>query len=289
MQIWITACRPKTLTAGVVPVLVGSSLAWSQGATVRWWVFLLALLAASCIQIATNLFNDLIDFKKGADTEDRIGPERATASGLIKPEAILRGALIVSALALLSGVPLVLHGGWPILVLGLVSLLLAYGYTGGPFPLAYLGLAEIFVLLFFGVFAVGGVYYLHTHSLDWAAVVAGMQVGLLATLLLVINNIRDADQDRLANKRTLAVRFGLAFARYEVAVLLLAPFALQLFWFWRGQFWAALLPLLVAHMAFKLWRSIKATPPSTLYNSFLARSAALHAVFGLLLAVGFFL
>jgi 1,4-dihydroxy-2-naphthoate octaprenyltransferase len=208
----------------VVPVLMGSVLAADEPAAVSWWVFAFALSGALLIQIATNFINDALDFKKGADTSERLGPVRVTAAGLISAERVMRAAWTCLVLAALSGIPLLVRGGWPMLVVGLASIAAAYAYTGGPYPLAYHGLGELFVVIFFGFVAVGGTFYAHSLQLTQSALLAGFTAGSLATVLLVINNLRDIDSDRRSDKRTLAVRFGENFARAEVVFFTLAPF-----------------------------------------------------------------
>ncbi len=283
---WILAARPKTLTAALVPILVGTALAKSYQDHVIWIMSVYALLGAFFIQIATNLFNDAIDFKKGADTEKRVGPTRVTQSGMASYRSVMIGALFFSLLAFLCGIPLVLHGGWPIVIIGLVSLALAFLYTGGPFPLAYVGLGDLFVILFFGVISVGGVFYLQTLSYSLEAFIAGVQVGSLATVLIVINNMRDREQDELVNKKTMAVRLGLRGSRAEVFLLFALSFALQSLWLSKTWLWAAVLPILSLPIAIWLCRDLFKTPPSQIYNRYLARAALAHLVFGILLALG---
>jgi 1,4-dihydroxy-2-naphthoate octaprenyltransferase len=217
---WLLAARPKTLAAAVVPVLVGTALArWSH-----WPSFLGALGGALFIQIGTNFVNDALDFKKGADTHERLGPLRVTQAGLLSAEAVMRGAIVCFALAALCGVPLIVRGGWPIVVIGVTSIAAAYAYTGGPYPLAYHGLGELFVMVFFGLVAAGGSYYVQRLIVDADALLAGVACGALAIVLLAINNLRDLDNDRASNKRTMAARFGPRFARAEIAVMAAVPF-----------------------------------------------------------------
>jgi 1,4-dihydroxy-2-naphthoate octaprenyltransferase len=223
-RVWIQAIRPKTLTAAVVPVLVGTGLAYAHGGA-RLAPALAALVGALLIQIGTNLTNDYYDFKKGADTAARLGPPRVTQQGLIPPGHVLTAALGAFALALLVGLYLTWVGGWPILVIGVASVLSGYAYTGGPFPLGYHGLGDVFVLVFFGFVAVGGTYFVQTGSVTPAVWLAGLPVGALGTALLAVNNLRDVDTDVTAGKRTLAVRFGRSFARGEYGTLLVVAFA----------------------------------------------------------------
>ena len=288
MNPWILAARPRTLGAAVIPVLAGCALAFATGAFDPM-ASALALTCAVLIQIATNYFNDAIDHVKGADTAARLGPVRATSAGLLSPRAMMSGGAMCLILATLLAVPLVLHGGWPILVLGVVSLFLAYAYTGGPLPLAYLGLGEIFVVLFFGVFAVAGTFFLNALEFSWGAVLAGLQIGLHSSVLLAVNNLRDLETDRAANKRTLAARFGLTFARRENASLVIAPFVVGILWLPLGYLWAFLLPLMTLPLAWWLARACLKAQPARETNQLLAQAAALHASFGLLLALAFLL
>jgi len=286
MNPWILAARPRTLGAAVVPVVAGAALAVGAG-SFDPLATLLIIACAVLIQVATNYFNDAIDHAKGADTAERLGPTRVTSSGMLAPRTVMTGGAVCLFLATILAVPLVLHGGWPIVVIGILSLFFAYAYTGGPFPLAYLGLGEIFVVLFFGVIAVAGTFYLNTLAWSAEALLAGLQIGLHSSVLLAVNNLRDIESDRAANKRTLAARFGLTFARRENAVLVMAPFVLGLAWLPLGYIWAFLLPLLALPHAWWLTRACLEAQPDRSVNQLLAQAAALHAAFGLLLAIGF--
>jgi 1,4-dihydroxy-2-naphthoate octaprenyltransferase len=288
MNPWILAARPRTLGAAIIPVLAGATLAFAAG-NLDPLVTTLIIACATLIQIATNYFNDAIDHAKGADTAGRIGPTRVTNAGLLAPRTVMRGGVACLALAVLLAIPLVLQGGWPIVFIGLFSLFFAYAYTGGPFPLAYLGLGEIFVVLFFGIIAVTGTFYLNTLEWSFAAALAGMQIGLHSSVLLAVNNLRDIESDRAANKRTLAARFGLTFARRENAALVMTPFVLGLAWLPLGFFWAFLLPLMTLPLAWWLARVCLEAQPDRSANQLLAQAAALHAAFGLLLSLGFLL
>lgn len=288
MNPWILAARPRTLGAAVIPVAAGAALAFSTG-SLNATVTSLALLCAVLIQIATNYFNDALDHTKGADTAERLGPTRATNSGLLTPRCMMLGGGICLFVAALLSIPLLLHGGWPIFALGALSLLLAYAYTGGPFPLAYLGLGEIFVVLFFGIAAVAGTFYLNALTFTLATLLAGLQIGLHASVLLAVNNLRDLTGDRAAGKHTLAARWGLRFAQCETAVLVLAPFALGLAWLPLGYFWAFFLPLITLPHAWSLACACRAATPDRRVNQLLAQAAALHGIFGLLLVLGFLL
>lgn len=282
--VWFLAIRPKTLTAAVVPVVAGTALA-SSLAPISMWIFIFALIGALAIQIATNLINDYVDFDKGADTHERIGPRRVTQSQLVSRKAVRRAAGVMLSIAVFAGVPLVIHGGPAILVIGLVSLFLAYSYTGGPFPLAYLGLGDLFVVLFFGVVAVGGVFYLQTGIYSLAPFILGLQIGFLSTVLIAINNLRDVHQDAKAEKKTIAVRWGVQFSRFEILLFTLAPFLLQIYWFRERAGLLSLAPILLLPLAYKIVHEVFTTEPSEAYNRYLAHAAALHAGYGLILSL----
>jgi 1,4-dihydroxy-2-naphthoate octaprenyltransferase len=288
MNPWILASRPRTLGASVIPVLAGAALAFSSGAF-QAVVTALTLACAVLIQIATNYFNDAIDHAKGTDTNNRIGPLRVTSAGLLPYRRVIAAGFAVLGLTALLAIPLVLQGGWTILLVGCASIVFAYLYTGGPWPLAYLGLGEIFVVLFFGLIAVGGTFYLNTLDFSAASLLAGLQIGLHSSVLLAVNNLRDLEGDRLAGKRTLAARCGLAFAQNESAALAIAPFVLGLIWLGLGYFWAFVLPLAALPLAWWLAHACLAATPDRSVNQLLAQSAALHAIFGVLLAIGFLL
>jgi 1,4-dihydroxy-2-naphthoate octaprenyltransferase len=213
------AARPKTLSAAVAPVLVGAGLAAHHDSFAALPV-LAALLGALLIQIGTNLANDYYDFVRGADTAERVGPMRVTQAGLLAPDAVRRAMVLVLGAAMLPGAYLVSVGGWPIVWIGLVSIACAVLYTGGPAPLAYHGLGDVFVFVFFGLVAVGGTYYVQANAWPSEAWLAGAGVGALSTAVLVVNNLRDIDTDAVAGKRTLAVRIGRAGTQAEYALLL---------------------------------------------------------------------
>ena len=282
---WALATRPRTLVAGFVPVAVGSAVAWRDG---RFSLLpaLGALIGALLIQIGTNLFNDAYDFKRGADTGDRLGPPRATQQGWLTPEAVMRGAVVCFALAFLVGLYLVSVAGWPLLVVGLVSLLAGYAYTGGPFPLAYHGLGDLFVLVFFGLVAVGGTSFVLTQTVTPLALLAGVPIGALGVALLAVNNVRDVKTDTAANKRTLVVRLGVGFGRAEyVAMLVLAAAMPVLLWaLGLASPWVmtSLLALLLAVPPLRLVM----TQSGPVLNQALAGTARLQLIYGVLFSVG---
>ena len=282
MRAWILASRPKTLSAAVVPVLIGTALAAPR---VNWMLFASALFGALFIQIGTNFVNDALDYKKGADTTERLGPLRVTQAGLLSSGAVLRAAIVCFVLASLCGVPLILRGGWPIVIIGVTSIVAAYAYTGGPYPLAYNGLGELFVMVFFGFVAVGGSYYVQTLTIDAAVIVAGFAAGSLACVLLVINNLRDVVADEASNKKTMAVRLGEDFARLEVAFFALAPFiAVLIIAQLRHRDWL-LLPLADAFLALELIRKVNKSTGREL-NRCLALAGAMQWLFGILFVCG---
>lgn len=288
-QAWILAARPKTLTAAVIPVVVGTSLATTAVQDINWSIAFFALLCAICIQIGTNYINDALDFKKGADTSKRTGPLRATQSGILKMQHVYNAGLGAFALALLFGIPLMIVGGLPIIVLLVISVICGYLYTGGPAPLAYHGLGDLFVFIFFGVVSTSAVYYLQTEAVDGKALLAGTQIGSLATVLIAINNLRDREEDAKVNKRTLAVRFGKAFARYEIALLLFLPYLLNIVWLRMSYILPGMFPWLTLPLAFRVVCYIFQMEPGAIYNRYLAQSALLHLLFGITLSMGFLL
>src|SRR5438046_2626699 len=212
VRIWVMAARLRTLPAAIAPVLVGTSLAGTEG-TFRAGAFVAALLGAIFIQVGTNLSNDYSDARRGADTEDRLGPVRVTAGGLVPPKQVLIATYVAFGLAVLVGIYLIVTAGWQLLLVGIASILAGVLYTGGPRPYGYEGLGEVFVFLFFGVVAVTGTFFAQREELTWESFVLAVPVGLLATAILMVNNVRDMDTDRRAGKRTLAVRLGRPRAR----------------------------------------------------------------------------
>ncbi len=287
LGIWLSATRPKTLWAAVGPVLMGIAIAVSDGAA-HWPSALVALLTAILIQIGTNFANDYYDFVKGADTSERKGPVRATQAGLVSPTAMKVAFILVFALAFLMGLYLVYRAGWPILAIGIFSILFGILYTGGPYPLGYNGLADIFVLIFFGPIAVGGTYYVQALSIYEIPLIAGLAPGLISTALLTVNNLRDIETDRLAGKRTLAVRFGAGFARAEylfcILVALMIPVGLALYL--QGHYfvmWTVIL-LLPVLPDIKLVFNKKSS--AVALNRVLGRTGRLLFLYGLIFSIG---
>ena len=286
LRIWLMAARPRTLPAAVAPVLVGTSLAATQG-TFKPLTFVAAMLGALFIQVGTNLSNDYSDARRGADTEDRLGPVRVTAGGLVPPRQVLRATYMAFGVAVLAGVYLIATAGWELLLVGAASILAGVLYTGGPRPYGYEGLGEVFVFLFFGVVAVAGSYFAQVERLEWEALVLAVPVGLLASAILVVNNVRDLETDRRAGKRTLAVRLGRERARaLFVGMVVLAFVTAPLPWIlgslspWLFLSWLAI-PLAVPVIGVVRTRT---DGPSL--NGALAATGRLQLVFCVLLSAG---
>jgi 1,4-dihydroxy-2-naphthoate octaprenyltransferase len=288
LQVWILAARPKTLPAASAPVLIGTALAHTGGG-VHWPAALAALLGALLIQIGTNFANDYFDFRKGTDTPDRLGPLRMTQAGLVTPEAMKLATVIVFALAILIGLYLVWRGGWPIVIIGLLSVLFGVLYTGGPYPLGYNGLADLFVLIFFGPVAVGGTYYVQTLDINAVVLLAGLAPGLFSVAILTVNNLRDLDNDRAAGKKTLAVRFGRAFAlseyNWSLFLACTTPFVLVLFF--HAPMTAALAALTIVPSVMAMRKVARVTGRDL--NDCLAGTGRLLLVYSALFSLGWIL
>jgi 1,4-dihydroxy-2-naphthoate octaprenyltransferase len=286
---WLLAARPKTLAAGITPVLIGTALAYSDG-YLHVPSALCAALGALFIQIGTNFANDYFDFVKGTDTAERVGPTRATQAGWVKPWMMLVATVIAFGLALLPGAYLIDRGGMPILIIGIVSIICGVLYTGGPYPLGYLGLGDVFVLVFFGPVAVGGTYYVQAQTIDIAPIIAGLAPGLFSTAILCVNNLRDIAGDRIAGKKTLAVRFGKTFARLEYVIsILVASIGVPLYLCWVHQtHWAALVSCVTFFLAFPRMREMFFEEGAAL-NETLAGTGKLLFIFSLLFSIGWVL
>lgn len=282
---WILAARPATLTAAFAPVAVGTASAWSVGGF-RWDAALAALLGAFLIQIATNFANDMFDFQKGADTEERLGPTRAAQAGLLSVAELRWGIGVTFALALGTGVYLTWIAGPVVIAIGVASMAAGLAYTGGPFPLAYNGLGDVFVMLFFGFVAVCGTAFVQALFVPEIAWAASVPIGALATAILVVNNVRDFEGDARAGKTTLVVRFGRAGGVKEYALLLVVSYATPIVMFFLGwsSAWVCL-PLLTIPSAIQLFRSV-VTDRGVALNQTLAGTAKLLSLFGVLFAIG---
>ena len=285
-KIWFLAARPKTLPAAAAPVVIGTALAVADG-RFHGLGALCALLGALLIQIGTNFANDYFDHVKGTDTIERIGPLRVTQAGLVRPATMRAATALVFLLACVPGLYLVVRGGWVFVAIGLASILCGVLYTAGPYPLGYHGLGDLFVLVFFGPIAVAGTYYAQALELHGHAIAMGFSTGLFAVAILTVNNLRDIDQDRVAGKKTLAVRWGRTFARWEYLVALIVgggviPLALCA----SAGRWPALGSLVVLLLAAPTVRAVFTRTDGPSLNNALASTGQLLAVFSLLFSIG---
>ena len=286
LSTWVHSARPKTLPAAVAPVLIGAGMAFDAGRA-NGPVFLAVLGATLCIQIGTNYANDYFDFVKGADTAERVGPVRATAAGLVSPRQMLGASVTVFALAALLGLYLVWVGGWPILVIGLVSMACGVLYTAGPYALGYLGLGDLFVLVFFGPVAVGGTYYLLLDSINGPVLVAGLAPGLISCAILAVNNYRDRHTDRTSGKRTLVVRWGERFGRLEYASALLVGCSLPVWLvFMTRAHMGSLIALASVLPSFPLIRRMFTCPDAQTLNQMLGHTGKVLVIYSVLFTIG---
>jgi 1,4-dihydroxy-2-naphthoate octaprenyltransferase len=290
MRIWLMAARPRTLPAAVAPVLVGTALARTLDGELHVLRFACALLGAVFIQVGTNLSNDYSDARRGADAEDRLGPVRVTAGGLVPPRQVLIATWASFGLAVLAGAYLIAVAGWELLLVGLASILAGVLYTGGPRPYGYEGLGEVFVFLFFGIVAVAGSYFVQSERLVWEAFALAVPVGLIAAGILVVNNVRDLETDRRAGKRTLAVRLGRTRTRPLFAAMIYGAFVLAPVTWWFGPFrgWM-LLPWLSLPLAAPIVRTVRNRVDGPALNRALADTGRLQLAFCVLLSAGLLL
>ena len=285
-RLWLLAARPRTLPAAVAPVLVGTALACNDD-HFHWLRFVAALIGSVFIQIGTNLANDYSDARRGADTEDRLGPVRVTAGGLMPPKRVLVGTYVAFGIAVAAGAYLAAVAGWQLLVVGAASIAAGVLYTGGPRPYGYAGLGELFVFMFFGIVAVAGSYFVQTEDLKWEAFALAVPVGLLAAAILVVNNVRDIDTDRRAGKRTLAVKLGRPGSRTLYGAMLLLAFAAPAATVAAGGLTAwILLTLAAVPLAIPLWRTVANRTDGPALNGALAGTGRLLAVYSILLSAG---
>jgi len=284
-KVWLEAARPKTLPAAIIPVMVGTAFAVAEHRAQP-------LVAAIClgfsllVQIGTNFANDYFDFVQGADTAERVGPRRAVAAGLISPAVMLRATIGTLALAFVVGLLLIREGGWILLPIGLASVVCAVAYTGGPYPLGYNGLGDLFVFIFFGLVAVGATFFVQAHTLTPAVILAAAAMGLLAANILVANNYRDAETDAKAGKRTLVVRFGRRFALWQYGLSALFALACPVVLFGLGWHWPVLLPVLLLPLGIRLTHRLGASIEPTEQIALLGATARFLALYGLLLSGG---
>lgn len=289
VRIWLMAARVRTLPASIAPVLVGTALAGYAG-VFHPLRFLGALVGAMFIQVGTNLSNDYSDARRGADTEDRLGPVRVTAGGLVPPGRVLVATYVTFGVAVAAGAYLVVVAGWQLLVVGAASILAGVLYTGGPRPYGYEGLGEVFVFLFFGIVAVVGSFFVQVRHLDWEAFALAVPVGLVASAILVVNNVRDLDTDRRAGKRTLAVRLGRTRTRGMFAVIIYLSYLLTpVTWVFGPLGPWLFLPWLTLPLAAELVRTVRNRADGGSLNDALARTGLLQLLFCMLLSAGLLL
>ncbi len=285
MNTWLLASRPKTLFAAISPVLIGTVMAVGDG-KVHWPAALAALLGAIFIQIGTNFANDYADFFKGADTHERLGPTRATQAGMVTPTTMRNATILAFGLAVLVGIYLVWRGGVPIVAIGVLSILAGLLYTAGPYPLAYIGAADLFVLVFFGPVAVGGTYYVQALTITPTVLIVGLAPGLFSMAILTVNNLRDVEQDRAANKRTPVVRFGRVFARAEYLFCITLACLIPVLLYTRGMAPAwSMLTLAVLIPALPALRSVFVDQGRVL-NKTLALTGQLLLLYSVVFGVG---
>ncbi len=291
LHAWLLATRPKTLSVSATPVLVGTALAVTEGATFQWSILVLALLTAMLIQIGTNLHNDYEDAKRGADTPERLGPKRAVSEGWLNPKTVRNSAFFAFGTAFLLGLFLVWHGGWEILVIGIASIVAGIAYTGGRIPIAYSASGELFAFLFFGLVATVGSHYLQSFQWSAAALWVGAALGFFAAAVLVVNNYRDRETDIQVGKKTLAVRIGLPATRKVYAATMVLPFfcIVGLLASLDEKYPTvvsvmSLLFLIALLVVYRFWK----TPYGTGLNQILALTAQFQALFGLAIIFGLF-
>jgi 1,4-dihydroxy-2-naphthoate octaprenyltransferase len=289
MRIWLMAARVRTLPASVAPVLVGTALAGYEH-VFHPLRFVAALIGAIFIQVGTNLSNDYSDARRGADSEDRLGPVRVTAGGLVPPRRVLVATYVSFGVAVLAGVYLIVVAGWQLLLVGAASILAGVLYTGGPRPYGYEGLGELFVFLFFGIVAVAGSFFVQVRHLNWEAFALAVPVGLIAAAILVVNNIRDLETDRRAGKRTLAVRLGRHRTRGMFAAIVYLAYVLTpITWLFGPLRPWVLLPWLTLPLAVPLVRTVRNRSDGASLNEALARNGMLQLAFCVLLSAGLLL
>ncbi len=286
---WASGLRIKTLGAALSPIFVAGCYSYSINKNIIFLKLVFAVLSALCIQIGTNFINDAFDFKKGTDRSDRLGPKRLAQSGFASFRAVLNVGLFFMILAVAFGIPLVFWGGWPIFLIGLVSIFMGYSYTAGPFSLAYRGWGDLFVIIFFGLVAVMGIEYLLNQKVTVIGFLLGMATGFLATTLIAINNLRDHEADKRSGRQTIPVRWGVRGAKKEIYFLFIVPLLFSIglaIYFNCINF---LMPALVGFWVIKLIRQISKTQPSEIYNAFLAKAGKIQLAWSFLMGISFLL
>lgn len=285
IRAWILAARPKTLTGAITPVMIGIALAVMDG-KFNGIPALTCILFACLMQIAANFINDLFDFLKGTDREDRLGPERACAQGWISAGAMKTGIIITVIIACLVGSVLLFYAGWQLIFVGLLCVLFAFLYTTGPYPLSYNGWGDVLVILFFGFVPVGGTYYVQTLTWTTDVTIASLVCGLIVDTLLVVNNYRDRDADQRSGKRTIIVRFGETFGRYLYLMLGIVASWLCIWFAIDGHIYAAILPQLYLIFHLRTWEKMVKIHSGKKLNSILGETSRNMLLFGILLSIG---
>ncbi len=287
-SIWWLAIRPKTLSISITPILLGSALAWHDQQIFSPLTFCIILLSALCIQIGTNLYNDAADFEKGADTPERLGPKRAAQQGWLSAKQIKTGALISFIIAFMAGIYLVWLGGIAIIILGLLSILCGYAYTAGPISIAYSPFGELFVLIFFGMCAVGGTYYLQTQNISSISLLIASGLGSIAAAILLVNNYRDLEGDEKVKKLTLVHYTGRPISRIIYSFMIIFPYLLlfSLPLLQETYSWMILFPLLSIPLAIKVIQLLYTLEISSKLNIVLVKTAQLQVIYALLLSIG---
>lgn len=286
LTIWILAARPKTLWAAVAPVVIGTAMAFESGGG-AWLPAGAALFGAVMIQIGTNLANDYFDYQKGADAGDRLGPLRVTQAGLVKPETMRLAFAVAFALAAVAGLYLAWRAGWPIVLVGGLSILCGILYTAGPCPLGYVGLADLFVLVFFGPVAVGGTYYVQTLEINATVLASGLAPGLFSVAILTVNNLRDMESDAKVGKKTLAVRFGKRFARWQYLSCIMTASAIPAVLFLsNGNRPLSLAAVVTPLGAIPSVRAVFTCADGTTLNTILAATGKLLLMYSILFSLG---
>ena len=284
VKAWLLAARPKTLAGAACPVFLGTALAYADG-EFKWLPALICLVFASLMQIAANFINDLFDFLKGSDREDRLGPQRACAQGWITASAMKIGIVITLLIASIIGCSLIYFGGWKLIFVGILCIMFAFFYTSGPYPLSYNGWGDVLVIIFFGFIPVGCTYFV--QALDWTSnvIIASLLCGLVVDTLLVVNNYRDRDQDALSGKRTIIVRFGEPFGRYLYLILGVAAALLSLWFIPFGGFFVPCVAVLYLLLHIQTWRKMCIIHSGKKLNSILGESSRNMLFFAFFLSV----
>ena len=285
-QIWLLAIRPKTLWAAIAPVIIGTAMAFEAG-SFQLLAGAAALFGGTMIQIGTNLANDYFDFKKGADSQRELGPTRVTQAGLVSPTEIKTAMLLAFAMAFLAGIYLVYLGGWPIVAIGILSITFGVLYTATKLALGYTGLADLFVMIFFGPVATGGTFYVQTLEINSTVILAGLAPGLFSVAILTVNNLRDIETDKIAGKKTLAVRFGPTFAKAEYIVALITALLVPpVLWLMTNEHFEATIAAAVILLALRPIRKVLSNKDGTVLNSVLAQTAQILLLYSVLFSIG---